>query len=385
MPTVVFDVRANHDTGVARYGLSLLARTAPLAADSGWRLVVVARPHQESSVRAAAGRFAARVVCGPDEGFVRRAPWLRDLLLAEQADLYFTTHYTVDRRCPVPFVLTVHDLHRLRSQELSYTDEAFVGRFGRAEFDAVSAELDALAEWHRPGDGEQVFQRYFWALNRFLAARARHVVTVSQTSAADLRRLLGLANDRITIVPAGVDQSTFRRQPGGAVEAVRARHGLLGGPYLMFVGLAHPNKRLPWLVEHLARRRGRFPAGSRLAIVGGHGEHVPEVPGVLARYDAEPFVAFVGRVSDAELATLYSGAAALVTASVSEGGALPPLEALACGCPVIVTDIPAYREALGDAAWENSGRRLFDLLSDVLAPPAARTAAGPTPATRTAG
>jgi glycosyltransferase involved in cell wall biosynthesis len=349
VPTLVFDIRANHDTGVSRYGQALLTATAPLIAAAGWRLIVVARSAQQAGARVATARFAARIVCGPDEGFVRRARWLRELLVAEHADLYFTSHYTLDRLCPVPFVLTIHDLTRLRLPALGYTDASFAEQFGSSELRLLEAELDALAAWVMPHDGVQTFHRYFWALNRFLAHRARHIVTVSRTSARDLRLLLGVDQDRITVVPCGVDQAVFFRRSQPTVEQVRARHGLTG-PYLMFVGLTHPNKRFPWLVDQLIRHRHQFPAGTRLAAVGGHAEQVPELRTLLARREARGFVAFPGRVSDVDLAALYTGASALVTASISEGSGLPSLEALACGCPVIATDIRAFRETLRDSA-----------------------------------
>jgi len=368
VPTLVFDIRANHDTGVSRYGLSLLAATAPLIAVAGWRLIVVARSRQKPAVRAIAGRFCARVVSAPDEGFVRRAAWLRELLVGEEADLYFTSHYTLDRLCPVPFVFTMHDLTRLRLPQLSYTDAAFAERFGAPELDLLDAELDALSAWTQPQDGPQTFQRYFWALNRFLAGRASHIVTVSRTSAQDLRVLLGVDPRRVTVVPCGVDRSVFFPRSQQAVDSVRVRYGL-AGPYLMFVGLTHPNKRFPWLVEQLACHQGRFPPDARLAAVGGHVEHDPEVRGLLTRHDARRFVTFPGRVSDGDLAALYTGASALVTASVSEGSGLPPLEAQACGCPVIATDIPAFRETLHDATRfydPASGAQLGALAQDAL-------------------
>ena len=71
---------------------------------------------------------------------------------------------------------------------------------------------------------------------------------------------------------------------------------------------------------------------------------------LLAEKDAADFVVFTGRICDADLAALYGGAAALVTASVNEGNNLPPLEAMSCGCQVIATDIPPLRETLGEHA-----------------------------------
>lgn len=350
MPTLVFDVRANHDTGVSRYGLSVLAAAAPLLAEANWRVTVVARPTQAGRARGAVAPYGFPVVCGPDEeGFVRRSPWLRELLTDSAADLYFASHYTVDRECPVPFVFTIHDLTRLRFPELSYTDSSFVKRFGSADFDRVREELDALSTWDEPREEDETFTRYFRALNRYLATRAARVVTVSRSTAHDIRALLGTDPAQLAVVPCGVDTDVFHPRDAATVQAVLGRYGVTG-PYLVFVGLTHPNKRFPWLVEQLLRARHRFPARTRLVAVGGYAEQVPHVTSLLAEYGAEDFVVFTGRLSDTDLAALYSGAAAFVTASVNEGNNLPPLEAMACGTQVIATDIPPLRETLDRTA-----------------------------------
>lgn len=350
VPTVVFDVRANHDTGVSRYGLSLLAAVAPLVAATGWRLISVARPVQAERARAAtAGLDLPVVVCPDDEGFVRQSQWLRDLLVKEKADLYYSSHYTVDRQCPVPFVFTIHDLTRLRFPEFSYTDESFTERFGASELRLIHSELDDLADWDEHRDGDNVFTRYFRASNHFLAERAERVTTVSHATASDITTLLGIAPSRLDLVPCAVDTKVFHRRDVASVDAVKAAHNLRG-PYLMFVGLAHPNKRFPWLIEQLLAAQHRFPDGSKLVAIGGHAEQVSDIQEQLHRRSAKDFVVFTGRVTETELAALYSGAAALITASINEGNNLPPLEALSCGSQVVATDIPPLRETLGQAA-----------------------------------
>jgi glycosyltransferase involved in cell wall biosynthesis len=349
MHNLVFDVRANHDTGVSRYGLSLLSEAAPLLSEAGWRLVVVARPAQEEPARAAVHGLKAQVVCDPQEGFVRRSPWLRYMIAALKADLYFTSHYTVDRQCPVPFVFTIHDLTRLQLPELSYTDESFVDRFGAPELDVVREELAALGTWEEPDENGLAFTRYFRALNRYLSHRAAKIVTVSHFSAGQIQSFLSVAPEKVAIVPCGVDTSVFYPRDPSAVQKIRNKLGLRG-PYLMFVGLTHPHKRLAWLLDKLLRERHRFPATARLVAVGGYAERVPEAAQLLAQHSAEDFVVFTGRVCDADLAALYSGTAALVTASLNEGSGLPTMEAMACGSRVIATDIPSLRETLGSAA-----------------------------------
>jgi glycosyltransferase involved in cell wall biosynthesis len=350
MPTLVFDIRANHDTGVSRYGLDVLAATAPLLDNAGWRQIVVIQPRQQDRARRAVLRTGASVMCCPDEdGFVRRSAWLRDMVRREHADLYYTSHYSVDRECAVPFVFTIHDLTRLRYPQWSYTDESFAERFGAAELDVVRAELIALGQWDQPVAGEATFTRYFRALNRYLIQRAEHIVSVSEATAADIQGILGMPRDRLAHVPCLVNTSVFRRRDRAEVQAIRTKYRI-PGPFLLFVGLTHPHKRLPWLAASLLQHRDRFPAGSCLVAVGGYAERSPEVAALLAQAGAADFVRCPGRVSDDELATLYSAASAVVSASLSEGSSLPPQEAMACGCQVIATDIPAHRETLGDCA-----------------------------------
>jgi glycosyltransferase involved in cell wall biosynthesis len=347
MPTVVFDIRANHDTGVSRYGLNALAATGPLLAASGWRLVVVVQPRQEQRARrAVAGRPATVVCCPEEDGFVRRSAWLRQLLQDTAADLYYTSHYTVDRECPVPFVFTIHDLTRLRLPQWSYTDASFAERFGPGELALLADELVALRSWDAPVPGDGLFSRYFRAVTRHLVERAHGIVAVSEATAAEIEAMFGTRRDRLWLVPCAVDTGVFRPRRPAEVAAVRAAYRI-DGPYLLFIGLTHPHKRLPWLVARLLEQRHRLPTGTRLVAVGGYAEQVTEVGQALAQAGAEDFVIFTGRVSDAELATLYTGAAALVSASLSEGSNLPPQEAMSCGCPVVVTDIPAHRETLG--------------------------------------
>lgn len=351
MPRLVFDIRANHDTGVSRYGLCVLAAAAPLLAADGWQITVVARARQQEAARRVTDDLngRARVCTVPgDDGFVRRSAWLCDL--AGRHDLYYTSHYTLDRACPVPFVFTIHDLHRLRWPRLSYTDEAFVERFGRGELELVRDELGALAPRteHEPDRGDR-FPRYFAALTQHLAARAERIVTVSRHTAQDIQQQLAVPATRIEELPCGVDRPTFHPRPEPEVAAVRRRYQL-PGPYLLFVGLTHPNKRFAWLVEQLLAVRDRLPADAQLVAVGGHAEKLTDVRQRLGAADAADLLVYTGSIPDSELAALYSGAAALVSASVSEGNGLPPQEALSCGCEAILTDIPAFRETTQDFA-----------------------------------
>jgi glycosyltransferase involved in cell wall biosynthesis len=349
--TLVLDVRANHRTGVSRYGLSLLRSAATTLVQDGWDLDVVVQPWQHEPARAALAGLRSAVRLHPidqDAGFLRRSPAVRDL--AAEADLFYTTHYLVDRECPIPFVPTVHDLTRIRLPQFNYSDTDFTDRFGRAELTAVEAELDALTAWHDPSLAPAgTFTRYIAAATRNMITSAARVVTVSQASANEITWLLPDATTEIDVVPGGVDTTTFRPRPITEVEAAR-RSLDVAGPYLLFVGLTHQHKRLDWLTTALMRARAWLPLGSRLVVVGGHAKKSPAAGWLEDGSTDDRFVVFAGRVDDDQLAALYSGAAALLTASLAEGYGLPVQEALACACEVIATALPATQETAGQAA-----------------------------------
>lgn len=345
-----------------------MAAAAPYALDLGWRMVVVAWPWQEKRVRRTVAHLGLPVLaCPDDQGFIRDSPWLRAQLRRDRADLYYTAHYAVDRLCPVPFVYTIHDLTRLRYPALSYSDADFAERFGHRELDAARRELAVLSGSEQSGAGP-VFSRYFRELNHYLAERAQRIVTISRSTAGDIKRLLGVSDGRLDLVPGGVDGTVFHPRGSHEVRTVAARHAL-HGPYVLYTGLVHPNKRVEWLLEKLVAARAAFPHGARLVVAGGHAEKSVLVREIVTCGQAEDFVVFAGRVDDDELAALYTGASAYVTAAVSEGFGLPMLEARACGAQVIGTDIPALRETLAGAAHfyrPGDATRLVALVTDAL-------------------
>lgn len=368
--TLVLDVRANHRTGVSRYGLSLLRSAASALVLDGWTVDVVGHPRDREPARAALAGLDAAVrlhLVDQDTGFLRRSPAVRDI--AAGADLFYTTHYLVDRECPVPFVPTVHDLTRIRLPQFNYSDAEFVRRFGPAELAAAESELEALAAWQDPAlAAAGVFTRYIAAATRRMISTAARVATVSRASADEITELLPDVAADIEVVPGGVDTTTFRPRPRAEVEDLRRSLGV-PGPYLLFVGLAHPHKRLDWLTGSLLRARARLPPGSRLVVVGGHAETTSTVRRLVDSSTDDGFVVLAGRVEDDQLAALYSGAAALLTASLAEGYGLPVQEALACGCEVIATALPAITETAGGAAhtyWPDSATAMVDLAAAAL-------------------
>ena len=160
------------------------------------------------------------------------------------------------------------------------------------------------------------------------ARRADHVIAVSERTKRDAIELYGIAPEKITVTPHGVDPAFA---PGDGAQ--RERDG-----YLLFVGAIQARKA-PLVAADAARAVG-------LPLVVAGPEKEPAVARELRARGAD----VRGWVEQRELADLYRGAAALVWPSRYEGFGLPVLEAMACGTPVVVSGDPALREVAGDAA-----------------------------------
>jgi glycosyltransferase involved in cell wall biosynthesis len=188
---------------------------------------------------------------------------------------------------------------------------------------------------------ERKFALWYTALLHCLIRKVRAIITVSQFSKERIVRLTGVDPGHVNIIPNGVE-SRFCPADPDIVQQVRSKLGITS-PYILFVGSLEPRKNLKMLLE--AWRLGDFE-GATLAVVGASGHLFPRM-----KVDSQPEgVRLLGPVEDAVLPVLYSGAAGFVYPSIYEGFGLPPLEAMACGCPVAVSDIPAHREVCGGAA-----------------------------------
>ncbi|WP_324718116.1 glycosyltransferase family 1 protein [Carboxydochorda subterranea] len=193
-------------------------------------------------------------------------------------------------------------------------------------------------EWFAPA-----FARWYaWLLPR-LVRRVRRIITVSQFCAARLVDRLGVPDEAIEVIPNGVD-ARFRPQPPEAVETVR-RALRLPERYVLYVGSLEPRKNLRVLLDAWRQASSRL-ADVWLVIAGGTYRAFRN-PGFR---EFPPRTLLVGHVGDDNLPGLYSGAVCFVYPSLYEGFGLPVLEAMACGVPVIASDIPALREVAGDAA-----------------------------------
>jgi len=212
---------------------------------------------------------------------------------------------------------------------------------------------DAAALDH-PEWFERKFALWYSALLPRLIRKVRTVITVSQFSKERIIQLTGVEADRIQVISNGVDRRFQPKDRKTIKEAIT--HLCLTEPYILFVGSLEPRKNLKMLLE--TWQIGNFE-GATLAVAGTTGH-------VFQKFQADSTpkgVRLLGRVEDDLLPILYSGAAGFVYGSIYEGFGLPPLEAMACGCPLAVSDIPAHREVCGRDAFYFDPFKTEDLLS----------------------
>jgi glycosyltransferase involved in cell wall biosynthesis len=188
---------------------------------------------------------------------------------------------------------------------------------------------------------ERKFALWYRALLPRLVCKVRAIITVSNFSKERIVRRTGVDPARVHVISNGVEPR-FRPVDPKTVKRVRTKYDLIS-PYILFVGSLEPRKNLKILLE--AWQLGAF-GGAMLAVVGASSHLFQRL-----QFDSMPAgVRLLGRVDDEVLPALYSGAAGFVYPSVYEGFGLPPLEAIACGCPIAVSDIPAHREVCGSTA-----------------------------------
>ncbi len=315
-PLIAYDATSvpPQPAGAGAYTLNLLRALVRL--DTEHDYVVYGRSH----VLPLLGQMPANVTVS-DVGALSRARRLfweqvslpLDLRQRKAALLHSPHHTTPLLYCPCPRVLTVHD----------------VTFFIVPERYPLSRRL------------------YFQVLTLLAARRSARVLVPSASVKDDARIFLRLPPERADVTAEGVDLS-FRPADAAAVAAVREKYGLPAG-YLLSLGTREPGKNRTALF-HAMRRLLDEGRDVHLAVAGQAGWKTDEEQAALDTVGLRGLVRFTGYVAQEDLPALYSGARVFVFPSLYEGFGLPVLEAMACGVPVVTSNVSAMPEVAGDAA-----------------------------------
>lgn len=238
-------------------------------------------------------------------------------LVRLKPDLLHSLAFASPLASPVPAVVTVYDLSFRLTPD----------RFPRAQ------------RW------------YLSLITAHSCRRARRVIAISESTKADVVRLLRIDPARVDVAPPGVD-ARFRPFPLGEVEAFRARRRL-PDRFILYLGTLEPRKNLVSLIQAFGQLRaasGQPLAASHLILAGAKGWFYSDLFRQVAALGLQDVVHFPGFIPADELPLWYNACAVFAYPSSMEGFGLPVLEALACARPVVTSNVSALPEAGGPAA-----------------------------------
>ncbi len=228
-----------------------------------------------------------------------------------------------------------------------------------------------VAEWDRAlvAAPEGAAATRFAYSNAVSLSRAARIMTTSQHSASAIRRRLNIDEDRIRVVPGGLDQRFLDDTDEAAVTRVRELYGVVPGS-ILHVGSLQARKDLPTLVRAVSQLPPELAPRLVLAGSGPEEEGLRSMARVIGMADR---LHLAGFVDDADLPAVYRAAACVVLAGTGEGFGLPVLEAMAAGTPVIAARAGALPEVVGRAGrlfTAGDAPALAAHLHEVLATPA---------------
>jgi glycosyltransferase involved in cell wall biosynthesis len=204
-----------------------------------------------------------------------------------------------------------------------------------------------LLAFHFPHQNKFQYYYYRYFLDKIIR-HSKAVIAVSQSTKKDITKHLNYPADKIHVIYGGYDQSFFKPKPQDD-DLIKRKYNI--EKYILTVGATYPHKNIERLIISYSLLPDRLKKEYKLVVAGSREKYTHALMLLVKERDLQSNIVFTGYVSFDDLPYLYSGAAALVYPSLYEGFGLPPLEAMACGCPVVVSNISSLPEVCGDAAF----------------------------------
>jgi glycosyltransferase involved in cell wall biosynthesis len=196
---------------------------------------------------------------------------------------------------------------------------------------------------------EKRLAHLYWRLHIPRAARRSDlVITISQWAKAEIMAEYGVPEERIAVIMQSFDPVMLEPRDPAHCRQVRQRYSL-PEEYILYVGTIQPRKNLISLIEAYARLRQNLAAVPSLVIVGRKGWLYEDLFARITALGLEEAVLFTGFVPDDDLPAIFDGARVFAYLSLLEGFGRPPLEAMACGVPVVTSNTTAIPEVVGSA------------------------------------
>ncbi|MBN2038031.1 MAG: glycosyltransferase family 4 protein [Chitinispirillaceae bacterium] len=260
------------------------------------------------------------------------------LCKTERIDLLYSPYYKVPFFGNRPCVCTIYDLMYL-------TFPLYRKKSGRARL-------------------------YYKTIGRVLVRKAARIVTSSDYSKKEIMAFYRVPEDSITVIPLGIPATYM---PTTAQETLLTLKNRLAirKDYILYTGNCKPHKNVEGLVRAFKTVHERIPEIS-LVLAGPLDRHAERIGTLITRSGLSSFITMTGALSEPDLCLLYCGARLFVMPSLQEGFGYPPIEAMACGLPVVCSNAASLPEVVGDAALPVDAQdpdRLSDAMIRVLESP----------------
>jgi len=187
---------------------------------------------------------------------------------------------------------------------------------------------------------------YFASLAKHAAVRANKIITISQYSKQDILRLFNVPVNRVEVVYLGVDKRYHPHKPDAQV--ISSKYGI-NRSFILYFGNFKPHKNVKTLIEAYSGLCKETKSQYQLVLGGKKDKYCLELERLIGQLELEQNVIFTGSIPEEDLPLIYSAASLFVFPSFYEGFGLPPLEAMACGVPVIASKATSLPEVVGDA------------------------------------
>lgn len=300
------DVRLWEETGVGRYARNLVAGLKDLDKTNEYFLFVW-EPDENKIRKEFEGPLWHIVPTNIKWHSIREQLSYASFINKFNLDLMHFAYFSLPLLYNRPYVITIHDL--------------IIHHFPTGKASTLPSFL-----YH-------IKRLFYLFLTKYTSKKAKAIITVSNATKQEIIDHLGVSKNKIFVTYLGVDKSLSKKSSGEVIES----------PYILYVGNAYPHKNLNTLIKAF-KKAGKD--NEKLVLVGKKNYFYQRLQ---EEFNDKSIVLF-GEASDEELSSLYANAKAFVMPSLMEGFGLPPLEAMANGCFVIASDIPALREVCSDSA-----------------------------------
>ena len=321
------DVRLWNETGVGRYIRNLLLELQSV--DKKNEYVLFARSQDIQKIKSRLLHLNCRIVIADFRWHsVEEQLHFPPLLYKEKLDLMHFPYFSVPFGYVKPYVITIHDL--------------IIDHYPTGQATTLPVPLYYL---------KHAGYRF---LTKITSMKAKRIITVSEATQQELIHHLNVPREKITITYESVEPEFEKYAEASKGEAKKEY-----GKYFLYVGNAYPHKNLERLVEAFILFR-KHNEKVKLLLVGKQDYFYKRLEEKIAS-EKESGIVFKYDVSDEELVSLYANAVAFVSPSLMEGFGLPPLEAMALSCIVVVSDIPSFQEICRDIAFYFHPQEINDI------------------------